>query len=572
MEYYNEINQEYLSAIRRPMRVMKIKVELLDKYDNAIGYMENYLSSADGSITVNLSQGCRRTCSITVIDTDRKYIPQKDSLFWYNRKFKIYIGLKTPLGNIYWFPQGVFYTQSATTNGRQITIDGIDKYGMLNGELNSNMCEMKYIAEGKDDTEEENNTTTSIGQGVKIVDLIRETLALDMGNGYPIDTVEPLIDAVFYNEVLYQDVAVDEGSYIGDLFDKIASMIGAYIYYDVDGHLRVEKIFNEDKPYWYTHLASEFDFGTVDISEETLNVENKFDAYNTVTVVTDNTEGFIYSYTAQNKNPMSPVNVDAIGIRRYKEGTYSIPLSSSNGTSPSEKCRQQAQYMIMQSICDNLSINFNYPVIPHIDVDDGITLTNEYFGFELKQFVVQSMTINLNGEPTNYEVVNIQWLPFDSLILRPEINYTEARLVITSARNSTKNIRMSEFNLYNANEDGTKGNIIPIKKCSSTNTVNDSKVCANLVDDKDTTEIDLNFSTANKVVIDFKFTEANTIAGYDIVTSCSESTDYDMSAWKLYGKNDDSDYVLLDSRSGISLPTDRKKLVDVTIGKEIQIS
>ena len=572
MEYYNEINKEYLTAIRRPMRVMKIKVELLDKYDNAIGYMENYLSSADGSITVNLSQGCRRSCNITVVDTDRKYIPQKDSLFWYNRKFKIYIGLQAPSGNLYWFPQGVFYTQNASTNGREITIDGIDKYGMLNGELNSNMCEMKYQAKlmSDDDVDEDDEKKKKdIGKGIKVVDLIRETLALDMGDGYPIDTTEPLIDSVFYNEILYQDVAVDEGSYIGDLFDKIADMYGAYIYYDVDGHLRMEKIFNDDKPYWYIHLASEYDFGKVDISEDTLDVENKFDAYNTVTVVTDNTEGFIYSYTARNRNPMSPVNVDAIGIRRYKNGSYAIPLSSSNDTSPSEKCRQQAQYLLMQSICNNLSVSFNYPIIPHLDVDRGITLTNEYFGFERKPFVIQSMTFNLNGEPTSYEVVNVQWLPLDSITLKPEVNYTQVRFVIAATRSGAKNSRLSELTFYSANEDGTKGNIIPIKKVYTKNKVINKKLCKYIIDDNQETETDLKFFTSNKIIIDIYFKEASTIAGYDMITSCSKETDYDPRTWRVYGKNDDTDYVLLEKREGISLPEKRKALVDITIGGDI---
>lgn len=217
MEYYGITNAEYLNALQRPMRVMKVKLELLDRYDNAIGCLENYMSSADGSITVNFQQGCRRTCNITIIDKDKQFIPQQDSLFWYNRKFKLYIGLQTPSGNLYWFPQGVFYTKTANNQGRAISIDGIDKYGYLNGELNTNAC----------DAEIRVGTSYQISRkGTKIVNLIRETLALDMGTGYPIDTAEPLIDAVFYDATLYNDIVLEEGNYIGELFDKIAEMYG----------------------------------------------------------------------------------------------------------------------------------------------------------------------------------------------------------------------------------------------------------------------------------------------------------------------------------------------------------
>ena len=68
MEYYGVINSEYLTAIKRPMRIMKIKIEMLDQYDNAIGCLENYMSSTEGTITVNLTQGCRRSCNISIID------------------------------------------------------------------------------------------------------------------------------------------------------------------------------------------------------------------------------------------------------------------------------------------------------------------------------------------------------------------------------------------------------------------------------------------------------------------------------------------------------------------------
>ena len=120
---------------------MKIKLELLDQYDNAVGCIKNYISSRSGSITANRQQGCRRTCSIEVIDKDKKYLPQQDSLFWYNRKFKLYIGLQIVGGNTYWFSQGVYYTRTANNSGRVISIEGIDKYGYINGELNTNACD-----------------------------------------------------------------------------------------------------------------------------------------------------------------------------------------------------------------------------------------------------------------------------------------------------------------------------------------------------------------------------------------------------------------------------------------------
>ena len=111
MDYYNKIDNAYLAELHKPMRKMYVKMEILSHYEGAIGEITSDLSSTDGSITINKEQGCRRSCYLSIIDRSGKYIPQKDSSFWYNRKFKIFIGLQVD-ENIYWFPQGVCYKVS----------------------------------------------------------------------------------------------------------------------------------------------------------------------------------------------------------------------------------------------------------------------------------------------------------------------------------------------------------------------------------------------------------------------------------------------------------------------------
>lgn len=145
MDYYNKIDNAYLAELHKPMRKMYVKMEILSHYEGAIGEITSDLSSTDGSITINKEQGCRRSCSLSIIDRSGKYIPQKDSSFWYNRKFKIFIGLQVD-ENIYWFPQGVFVTKSANSNGRRLNVEGVDKYGFLDGTLNARMCLVEYQA------------------------------------------------------------------------------------------------------------------------------------------------------------------------------------------------------------------------------------------------------------------------------------------------------------------------------------------------------------------------------------------------------------------------------------------
>lgn len=402
MDYYNKIDNAYLAELHKPMRKMYVKMEILSHYEGAIGEITSDLSSTDGSITINKEQGCRRSCSLSIIDRSGKYIPQKDSSFWYNRKFKIFIGLQVD-ENIYWFPQGVFVTKSANSNGRRLNVEGVDKYGFLDGTLNARMCLVEYQA-----------SVTNSKKGTNIATLIKDTLMLDLGNNIPLDPVEPIIDPIFYNVTLYDDIVIDEGGYLGEIFDKIAEMYGANIYYDVNGRLRMERVFNYNLPSWYRHLSPQFELSETEITETDINYTYNYDGVNIITVTTDNTSGEIYSYTAKNENPQSPVNINAIGYKGLDGGTYYIPLGDTNEESGEEKCRQQAEYMLLQHTCMSTGISYNLPITPHLNVDNTVRVSNDYYNFDKQLFIVNSITMPLSATEMSIEATNLQWLPFDT--------------------------------------------------------------------------------------------------------------------------------------------------------------
>lgn len=402
MDYYNKIDNAYLAELHKPMRKMYVKMEILSHYEGAIGEITSDLSSTDGSITINKEQGCRRSCSLSIIDRSGKYIPQKDSSFWYNRKFKIFIGLQVD-ENIYWFPQGVFVTKSANSNGRRLNVEGVDKYGFLDGTLNARMCLVEYQA-----------SVTNSKKGTNIATLIKDTLMLDLGNNIPLDPVEPIIDPIFYNVTLYDDIVVDEGGYLGEIFDKIAEMYGANIYYDVNGRLRMERVFNYNLPSWYRHLSPQFELSETEITETDINYTYNYDGVNIITVTTDNTSGEIYSYTAKNENPQSPVNINAIGYKGLDGGTYYIPLGDTSEESGEEKCRQQAEYMLLQHTCMSTGISYNLPITPHLNVDNTVRVSNDYYNFDKQLFIVNSITMPLSATEMSIEATNLHWLPFDT--------------------------------------------------------------------------------------------------------------------------------------------------------------
>ena len=106
MEFYNRYSTEYLSSLKKKSRKFLFKIELLSDDESAIGEIVNDLSNVDGQININYEQITRRSCSFSIKSTKKKYIPSKNSPFWFNRKFKIYIGLVVR-DNIYWWSQGI---------------------------------------------------------------------------------------------------------------------------------------------------------------------------------------------------------------------------------------------------------------------------------------------------------------------------------------------------------------------------------------------------------------------------------------------------------------------------------
>lgn len=400
-EYYNVNNKRYEWLIKRPVISHCFKVEILDHNERSYGEITKDVSTDEHyTININRQQGTRRSCTLSMIDLESKYIPSINNTFWYNRKFKLYTGIKDiENGDIYWFSQGVFLCSNASAVEHIVTINGVDKFGLLDGTLNVHMIQETYKVE----------------VGTKIGELIRCTLMLELGNGQPIDPIMPLIDPAFENTETITEISLDPGAYLGDIFTQVASMLGADIYYNNEGQLTVSRIFNDDFPFYYIYKGRSWHFDDVRENWIEPSVNYEMDGVNYIMVATDNTEGEVYSYTAINDNPHSPIAVSHIGYRRNKDSpiTY-IPMGSTvDKESAEEKCRQYAEYLLLQHTCPTISISFSYVIMPHLKEDDVVTISDDYFGFEHTPFLIQSITLN-SADAMTLSVVNLQWLPTDT--------------------------------------------------------------------------------------------------------------------------------------------------------------
>lgn len=394
MEYFNLQNKEYFYALKQPVKHYKLKVEFLNYYETPIDEITQDISQdSQGQISINYQQLVRRSCNFTLINVEDKYLPSQNSVVWYDRKFRLWIGLVSQ-SDVYWFSQGIFIINDASSDGSTVSISAVDKGSRLNGETKLGMTETEYIIE----------------TGVTIKDLVYDTLMLPINNTLPIDSVEPLVDLTIGSETIQAEINVSQNNYIGSIFTNIADGYGADIWYDTNGRLNIRKSVNVDKPDGYKYMGHSWEFDNLRDAYSNRNMNYEFGGINAVTVYTNatNLEKDV-AYTAYNNNPISPLRVSAIGIRRKE--AQEIKYVDVSEEEMKQRCKDYANYLLLQESLMGMSLSFNHPIIPHLDVNTTIGVTDSKLNLENDTFVIQSITMPLGAGEMSITATNSQWLP-----------------------------------------------------------------------------------------------------------------------------------------------------------------
>lgn len=396
MEYYNVSSQRYFDIVKREIVHPIFKVALLDYNENVIQEITRDISSNNnGSIDINYQQGVRRSCSITFIDPYGEYIPDVNKgVFWLNQKFKLYVGLEDlDTGDKYWFSQGVFYVNDPIINRTEkiVTINGVDKFGFFGSELNYNQLEGTYL----------------IPEGTRVFDAIINILLLDRGNGQVIDPITPILDVTYKNNVLPYDINKSPGSYLGDILIEIANVLGANIYYNTEGQLVLS---SGTLDMSYSNKSPVYEF--IDVLPEYGDSSLRYDyvnAINSITVVGSNINGAVYQYTAENRNPMSPLRIDLIG---KKTGAL---VETSNAGSLND-VMAYAKFLLNYKSIVQMAVDFSSSFLPHLKEDEVIEITDRYYKYEKERFIIQSIKIPLNPlDKMTISASNITSLPYYEL-------------------------------------------------------------------------------------------------------------------------------------------------------------
>lgn len=348
-EYYNVYSKEYLSALNNKSQRYLVRLELLSDSESVIGEIVNDLENAGGQININYAQITRRSCSLSLVNVDNKYLPSKNSAFWFNRKFKLWIGLVVK-DNIYWWSQGVYYTMSASSTSHTVNIEAIDKGGALDGSLKLGMTDAQYI----------------IKQGSRLTEEIKQMLALSIGSSdivsrgtlrlggdKPMDVIPPRINTIYKNEIIQNELSIDTNTYMSELILQLTDLYNAEAYYDANGNFIFEPVIDN---YGYNYSPTQWSFTDLSSSFETPNYQYSFEGENAVCVFTNASgEGIVnVAYTAYNTNPLSPLNI-SIGIHRAQD--IEIPYYLKDNAEEIKQCQDDLKKVEYEIVYNNVDIN-----------------------------------------------------------------------------------------------------------------------------------------------------------------------------------------------------------------------
>lgn len=390
---FNDVSTEvYRKAIKSQEIRPRFRLSILYEDESFKEDISDYLMNGSGSLSIEYNQGLRRSMSLTLDNSDGRFTPNgMNGIMWVNTKLKLELGIELSNGDIIYNSAGIFYVGNPQAQResaqRTIAIQCYDKFAMLDGTLGG-ILESEYRIE----------------EGNKVLNIFRDTLLQDNGNGYPIDLTPIVFDSTLVDSTTQYEISKSPNDSLGSILIELANMMSADIYYGVNGNLVVRSgitdISQVNKPTLWKYNDDEYEYLESTINYDFTSIKNH------VTVVGANANGDnIYIGTAINTNPQSPTRASIIGYKKYyleDPNIYSETLA-----------QQRAEYELNRlSILQN-TININSSFLINLDVNSCIAITDSYFEYFDDRFLIQSINIPLSIDSViDINCTNIATLPY----------------------------------------------------------------------------------------------------------------------------------------------------------------
>ena len=408
--------QMYLKALRGDF-VKLARLEFLNP-DHTIAYaLDNQASGSrkgaflqDGTLTVNLQNGKRRTATVVLSNLDGAYEYSVNKL-WFGQQIRLSEGLLLPNGKAYYIPQGVFYAvnpeEVLSPGNRQATLHLDDKWSYLDGTLFGRL-------EG----------THEVPVNTNIFTAIQSVLQFERGNGYKIDDVIPIFTDYYNN----QTTELPDGTTVSDLLmpytyrcdsddgtcaDIILEMnkiLAGWVGYDSTGRLRLDPsqddILDTNKPILWQFTPTEKQF--LGATYTTKNAE----VYNDIIVTGEALDEYAtVAGRASNFDPASDTNINLIGqkTRRITEA----------GFASRRQCEDLAVFHLKRQSILQKSVTISSTQMFHIQENRLVTIRRpDKKGAPLERHLINGFTRPI-GQTGNMNIQAVSVMDFPNATIVP---------------------------------------------------------------------------------------------------------------------------------------------------------
>lgn len=121
-------------------------IEWLNKNEQTIG--EVIVDVVNGNVNFDATNQNRRSCSLTLKNFDKKYIPSSNGLMKISNRFRLKAGYGYGNNEVLLFNQGIFCLGNpsllSSPTQKEVTIQGLDKWSLIDGTLGG-ILQSNYI-------------------------------------------------------------------------------------------------------------------------------------------------------------------------------------------------------------------------------------------------------------------------------------------------------------------------------------------------------------------------------------------------------------------------------------------
>lgn len=391
---FNQLpSQQYIKIVKEQAIRPRFRLSLLYPDESFREDISEYLIQGSGSLQIQYAQGQRRSLNFTLNNESGVFTPDGiNSKIWVNTKFQLDLGMEMANGDVVWNSAGIFVigTPQITREDARKTIDiqCYDKFALLDGTLGGTL-----------------DATYEIEAGEKIYNIIVDTLLQDNGNGVPIDLKTIFFDSSLINESTVYTLSKSANESYGDMLIELANMIACDIYYNTNGNLVIQSgirdISQVNKPTLWTFKDTEYEYLSGNINYDFTSVRNRV----TVVGANVNSDGGLYIAVSENANPRSQTRVDLIGIKNYyleDSNIYTQTLA-----------QDRADYELNKLSIVQQTVQISSSFMIHLDVNNCIAITDDFFDYFDNRFIIQSISIPLSIQSNiTIDCTNIATLPY----------------------------------------------------------------------------------------------------------------------------------------------------------------